>query len=70
MLRWNWLALGSGSDPVIWVVALRTGPRIAEGLDYIVNISDFEGKQGNFKVKRGDTQNLPYDFDSIMHYGE
>ncbi|CAB1449793.1 unnamed protein product [Pleuronectes platessa] len=28
-----------------------------------------QGKQNNFKVKHGDTQNLPYDVDSIMHYG-
>ncbi|XP_031658184.1 high choriolytic enzyme 1-like isoform X4 [Oncorhynchus kisutch] len=27
------------------------------------------GKQENFKVKKGDTQDLPYDYDSIMHYG-
>uniref|UniRef100_A0A8C2ZE95 Metalloendopeptidase n=1 Tax=Cyclopterus lumpus TaxID=8103 RepID=A0A8C2ZE95_CYCLU len=27
------------------------------------------GKKGNFKVQHGDTQNLPYDVDSIMHYG-
>ncbi|MEQ2248378.1 hypothetical protein ILYODFUR_018524 [Ilyodon furcidens] len=29
-----------------------------------------EGKKDNFKVKRGNTLNLPYDFESIMHYGE
>ncbi|XP_033977097.1 zinc metalloproteinase nas-14-like [Trematomus bernacchii] len=28
------------------------------------------GKRNNFVVKRGDTQNLPYDLNSIMHYGE
>ncbi|XP_034436667.1 zinc metalloproteinase nas-14-like [Hippoglossus hippoglossus] len=27
------------------------------------------GRQNNFKVKHGDTLNLPYDIDSIMHYG-
>ncbi|XP_071236476.1 high choriolytic enzyme 1-like isoform X2 [Salvelinus alpinus] len=27
------------------------------------------GKEDNFKVKKGDTQDLPYDYDSIMHYG-
>uniref|UniRef100_A0A673WAE4 Metalloendopeptidase n=1 Tax=Salmo trutta TaxID=8032 RepID=A0A673WAE4_SALTR len=27
------------------------------------------GKENNFKVKKGDTQDLPYDYDSIMHYG-
>ncbi|XP_061602943.1 astacin-like metalloendopeptidase [Cololabis saira] len=27
------------------------------------------GKEGNFDLKEGDTQNLPYDFGSIMHYG-
>ncbi|MEQ2279899.1 hypothetical protein AMECASPLE_013982 [Ameca splendens] len=27
-------------------------------------------KKDNFKVKRGNTLNLPYDFESIMHYGE
>ncbi|XP_036832944.1 astacin-like metalloprotease toxin 5 isoform X1 [Oncorhynchus mykiss] len=27
------------------------------------------GKEENFKVKEGDTQDLPYDYDSIMHYG-
>ncbi|XP_052381502.1 astacin-like metalloprotease toxin 5 isoform X2 [Oncorhynchus keta] len=27
------------------------------------------GKEDNFKVKEGDTQDLPYDYDSIMHYG-
>ncbi|KAF3850212.1 hypothetical protein F7725_019931 [Dissostichus mawsoni] len=27
-------------------------------------------KRNNFKVTHGDTQNLPYDLDSIMHYGE
>ncbi|KAM6915457.1 zinc metalloproteinase nas-14 [Xenentodon cancila] len=26
-------------------------------------------KKSNFDVKDGDTLNLPYDFDSIMHYG-
>ncbi|KAK5929819.1 hypothetical protein CgunFtcFv8_011020 [Champsocephalus gunnari] len=28
------------------------------------------GKRNNFEVKQGDTQNLPYDLNSIMHYGE
>ncbi|KAI4800609.1 hypothetical protein KUCAC02_009603 [Chaenocephalus aceratus] len=28
------------------------------------------GKRSNFEVKQGDTQNLPYDLNSIMHYGE
>ncbi|XP_071323674.1 hatching enzyme 1.2-like isoform X2 [Trachinotus anak] len=27
------------------------------------------GRQNNFKVKRGNTLDLPYDVDSIMHYG-
>ncbi|XP_031612156.1 high choriolytic enzyme 1-like isoform X4 [Oreochromis aureus] len=27
------------------------------------------GKENNFKVKHGNTQNLPYDLTSIMHYG-
>ncbi|XP_063352057.1 high choriolytic enzyme 2-like [Pelmatolapia mariae] len=27
------------------------------------------GKENNFKVKNGNTQNLPYDLTSIMHYG-
>ncbi|XP_041755481.1 astacin-like metalloprotease toxin 5, partial [Coregonus clupeaformis] len=27
------------------------------------------GKAKNFVVKKGDTQDLPYDYDSIMHYG-
>ncbi|XP_025999409.1 high choriolytic enzyme 1-like isoform X6 [Astatotilapia calliptera] len=27
------------------------------------------GKENNFKVKHGNTQNLPYDLASIMHYG-
>ncbi|KAK5601978.1 hypothetical protein CRENBAI_018165 [Crenichthys baileyi] len=27
-------------------------------------------KKDNFKVKRGNTLNLPYDLESIMHYGE
>ncbi|XP_064872598.1 astacin-like metalloprotease toxin 5 [Oncorhynchus nerka] len=27
------------------------------------------GKEDNFKVKEGDTQDLAYDYDSIMHYG-
>ncbi|XP_068433647.1 zinc metalloproteinase nas-14-like [Clinocottus analis] len=27
------------------------------------------GKKSNFKVKSGNTQNLPYDVESIMHYG-
>ncbi|XP_063758089.1 hatching enzyme 1.2-like [Eleginops maclovinus] len=27
-------------------------------------------RRNNFKVKRGDTQNLPYDLNSIMHYGQ
>ncbi|XP_060947970.1 zinc metalloproteinase nas-14-like [Limanda limanda] len=27
------------------------------------------GRKNDFKMKRGDTQNLPYDVDSIMHYG-
>ncbi|XP_019960584.2 hatching enzyme 1.2-like isoform X1 [Paralichthys olivaceus] len=27
------------------------------------------GRQNNFKVKHGDTLNLPYDVNSIMHYG-
>ncbi|CAB1318744.1 unnamed protein product [Coregonus sp. 'balchen'] len=27
------------------------------------------GKESNFMVKEGDTQDLPYDYDSIMHYG-
>ncbi|MEQ2279898.1 hypothetical protein AMECASPLE_013981 [Ameca splendens] len=26
-------------------------------------------KKGNFKVKRGNTLNQPYDYESIMHYG-
>lgn len=30
----------------------------------------FEGKEKNFKVNEGDTQNLVYDKDSIMHYGQ
>uniref|UniRef100_A0A667ZDM7 Metalloendopeptidase n=1 Tax=Myripristis murdjan TaxID=586833 RepID=A0A667ZDM7_9TELE len=28
------------------------------------------GRKKNFKVKHGDTLNLPYDLDSIMHYGK
>ncbi|XP_029318715.1 high choriolytic enzyme 1-like [Cottoperca gobio] len=28
------------------------------------------GKESNFKLKRGNTLNLPYDLSSIMHYGE
>ncbi|XP_016889054.1 zinc metalloproteinase nas-14-like [Cynoglossus semilaevis] len=28
------------------------------------------GKEKNFKVNEGDTQNLMYDKDSIMHYGQ
>ncbi|XP_041815345.1 high choriolytic enzyme 2-like [Chelmon rostratus] len=28
------------------------------------------GRQKNFKKKRGDTLNLPYDLNSIMHYGQ
>ncbi|XP_056283698.1 zinc metalloproteinase nas-4-like isoform X3 [Pseudoliparis swirei] len=27
------------------------------------------GKESNFKVQQGNTQNLPYDINSIMHYG-
>ncbi|KAK1875246.1 Astacin-like metalloendopeptidase [Dissostichus eleginoides] len=27
-------------------------------------------KRNNFEVTHGDTQNLPYDLNSIMHYGE
>ncbi|XP_031169724.1 astacin-like metalloprotease toxin 5 isoform X2 [Sander lucioperca] len=28
------------------------------------------GRENNFMVKNGDTQNLPYDPESIMHYGQ
>ena len=27
------------------------------------------GKEGNFQEKNGNTQGLPYDINSIMHYG-
>ncbi|XP_055791107.1 LOW QUALITY PROTEIN: astacin-like metalloendopeptidase [Salvelinus fontinalis] len=27
------------------------------------------GKEKNFQVKKGDPQNLPYDYNSIMQYG-
>ncbi|GAA6226935.1 high choriolytic enzyme 1-like [Lates japonicus] len=36
----------------------------------ICYISDFKGRQKNFKVKSGNTLNLPYDLNSIMHYGQ
>ncbi|XP_030623991.1 low choriolytic enzyme [Chanos chanos] len=40
--------------------------------DYITVHWDsvINGKENNFLVKNGDTLNLPYDLDSIMHYGK
>lgn len=35
----------------------------------ILDFFFLKGKENNFKVKHGNTQNLPYDLASIMHYG-
>ena len=54
----------------VWV-KLCTEPLLgASGLKntYVVFFLN-EGKKGNFEIEEGNTLNLPYDFESIIHYG-
>lgn len=61
-IQWDNILPGK---PQLWHVAALLRQTL-----FVHQLIMFEGKEKNFKLKGGDTLDLPYDLKSIMHYGE